>query len=227
MASRGEASFVRMPAFGAALYDALMRGDNLDRHYAEIAADLVERGARGRLLDVGMGPGRVLLGLHRLAPALELHGLDISAAMVERCRRNLGDVAAQLRVGTIRETDYPDGHFDVVTSAGSFYLWDEPAACLDEIFRILRPGGAACLYETHRDFDVAAFRSALATVQAGLSWPRRKISAHFLRKQLALTYSVEEVRAIVRGTRFSSAAEIEPIVLAGLPVALRIALRRS
>jgi ubiquinone/menaquinone biosynthesis C-methylase UbiE len=226
MGSRGEANFLRMPAFGVRLYDLLMRGANVDRQYAEIAAEIAARCPGDRLLEVGMGPGRVLALLHGLAPNVALHGLDVSDAMVRRCRQRLGPIPADLRVGSIRRTDYPDGAFDLVTCSGSLYLWDEPVACLDEVFRILRPGGLALLFESHRDVDREAVRAALDRVLAGERWLRRQLGRRFLLRQLDMAYTTDEINSIVAASRFAASAAVEPITLAGLPIMLRIEARR-
>jgi ubiquinone/menaquinone biosynthesis C-methylase UbiE len=224
--SRGETSFVGLPGFGAWIYDRLMRGANLDRHYADIAADVVSRCKHGRLLDVGAGPGRLLIEVARIAPELELHGLDIAAAMVERARANLGRTKVELRVGSIQRTDYPADFFDAVVCSGSFYLWDRPTRSLDEIFHILKPGGSAYLYESYSDFDKDEFRAALAATQSAQSWMGRRIGGHFLRRQLRMTYSTGEVQEIVRGTRFAATSSVEKIILADLPAWMRITLQK-
>lgn len=126
MNSRGEATFAKLPRVAAALYGALSRTQSLRRQADDIAAFLVSQIERGRILDIGTSPGRLLLSIHGLAPALELYGLDISQSMVNLARKNLIDVAADLRVGTIARTDYDSYFFDLVTCTGSFYLWDNP-----------------------------------------------------------------------------------------------------
>jgi hypothetical protein len=54
---RGEAAFVGLPRLGAAIYDRLMQGSPMQLYYKEIALDLVSKINRGRLLDIGTGPG--------------------------------------------------------------------------------------------------------------------------------------------------------------------------
>jgi len=225
MPSRGETDFVRLPPFAAGLYDRMLRGRGPDSHYADLAKDLLAQGARGRLLDVGTGPGRLLVELRAAAPSLELHGLDISPAMVALARRTLGS-GAELRVGSIAGTDYPAASFDVVTCSGSFYLWDEPQAGLAEVHRLLAPGGAAHLYESTRDYDRPALKAALARNLAGERLVRRLLAPRFLERQLAMTYTAEEVRGIVARTPFAGRCSITPLTLGGLPVWMRVTLRR-
>ena len=175
---------------------------------------------------MGTGPGRLLVELAKRAPGLELHGLDVAASMVARARANLGAVRADLKVGSIRRTDYCDGAFDAVVCSGSFYLWDEPAGSLDEIFRILAPGASAHFYESCSDFDEAAFRAGLAANQAGQNPLRRLIGGRLLRRQLRMTYSTAELREIVARTRFAAHATFDRLTLARLPVYVRLSLTK-
>ncbi len=154
MGNRGEARFTKFPGFAARLYDRLTQEKAIRPQYTEVAQDLALRISGGRLLDVGAGPGRLLLDMHKLRPDVELHGLDISASMVQLARRNLVGTPAEIRQGSIEQTEYRNEFFDLVTCMGSFYLWNNPQRCLEEIFRILKPGQSAYLYETHRDCNV-------------------------------------------------------------------------
>jgi ubiquinone/menaquinone biosynthesis C-methylase UbiE len=181
-------------------------------------------GASGRLLDVGTGPGRLLMEIHRLAPSLELHGLDISEAMVRRAKENLGAIPCELLCGSIRRTQYASGFFDVVTCSGSFYLWDCPEKCIEEIWRILKDGARARLYESTRDFDRQAFQAALRQNLAGETLVRRLTASYYLRKQLRITYSTGEIRQIVERTSFRATHTLERVSLSRLPVFVRISL---
>ena len=86
MKSKGQQSFVNLPNFTARLYNSLTLTRAIQRQHQEIARDLVIRLPRGRLLDIGTGPGKVLCEVHQLNPEIELFGLDISEAMVQLTR---------------------------------------------------------------------------------------------------------------------------------------------
>jgi ubiquinone/menaquinone biosynthesis C-methylase UbiE len=188
MSSRGQTDFVRMPGFGARLYQWLTQSRAVDRQHKDIARDLTSLAHRGRLLDIGTGPGQLLAEMHSLNPQFELFGLDISSAMIELAKTNLSGIDVDLRCADVRVSGYPDDYFDLVTCTGSLYLWDSPADCLDEVFRILKPGRSACLFETHSDFDEADVQRALRTNLEGENWARKLIAPRFLMKQLRMTY---------------------------------------
>ncbi len=226
MKSRGQDSFVHMPGFAAGLYGSLTRTKAIQRQHREIARDLVSRIEGGRLLDIGTGPGKLLFEVHQLAPQVELFGLDISAAMVGLAGKNLSGIRADLRQGDIRKTDYEENFFDLVTCTGSFYLWDEPEKGLDEIFRILKRGRSAYLFETHRDFNEPEVQAALKANLKEENLLRKLVTPVFLMKQLRMTYSTSEIEQIVNRTRFSESFAVGKITLAGLPAWLRIKLTK-
>src|SRR4029453_2496989 len=90
MKTRGEAWSAKQPRFAAFLYDKMM-GSGAGRDYYQcIARDTLAHLQSGKLLDVGTGPGRLLEEIAKESQGLELHGLDISEAMVERARQRLG-----------------------------------------------------------------------------------------------------------------------------------------
>jgi ubiquinone/menaquinone biosynthesis C-methylase UbiE len=222
--SRGEGDFVRLPGFAAKLYDSLMRSSATQQQYQEIAKDLVSGIGKGHLLDIGTGPGYLLLEVHKLKPEIELHGLDISPAMLEQANINLAGINVDLQLGTIESTSYTDAYFDTVTCSGSFYLWNNPGEGLEEIYRILKPSRSACLYETHRDYDEALLMDKMKVNLKGENLLRRLLAPRFFFKQLAMTYTQAEIEKIIEGTHFASNFSIEKVTIVDLPVWLRINL---
>ena len=224
MSTRGERDFSRLPGFAARLYDFLTQARAIHLQHQEIAQELTQRIQKGRLLDIGTGPGTLLREVHRLNPEIELFSLDISDAMVALAKKNLSDLTVDIRLGNIQKTDYQDDYFDLVTCTGSFYLWDEPVKGLNEIHRILKPHGLAVLFESYRDFDRLAMKQALRRNLQGESILRRIISPFFLKKQLRMAYTVEEITQMVQQTRFEDKFNIEKVSIANLPVWMQVTL---
>lgn len=145
-----------MPAVGTRVYDAVSRTTVFQRHYESVARDVLGRGAMiSSVLDVGTGPGRLLVALHREGPELRLAGVDISPPMVERARCNLAraglEGVVELRVGDAAHLPFDDGCFDAVVSTGSVHHWRHPIAGFAEIHRVLREGGRAFVYDIISD----------------------------------------------------------------------------
>jgi len=91
-----------------------------------------------RLLDGGCGLGEWTL--YYTARGFDATGLDISRATIERLKSRFPD--ARFVVGDIRNTGFPDGHFDAYFSWGTFEHFEEGLApCVREARRILKPNG--------------------------------------------------------------------------------------
>jgi ubiquinone/menaquinone biosynthesis C-methylase UbiE len=144
---------------GSRIYDfvarRLMRG-----LYSRIADDLVEViPDGGDVLDVGTGPGVLLVELAGRRPDVRLTGIDLSADMIAAAERNVSGFGdrTSARVGDVTDLPFPDGSFDVVVTSLSSHHWDNPVAAVPELARVLRPGGRFYVYDLRfAPFDVLA-----------------------------------------------------------------------
>ncbi|MDF1537952.1 MAG: methyltransferase domain-containing protein [Candidatus Thorarchaeota archaeon] len=225
--SSGESEFIKFPKIAASIYDMMMSSEATKRQVTEIAEFLTTQLASGKLLDIGFGPGKLLVEIHRLKPTLELYGLDISSSMLAQARKNLGNIQANLYLGKIQETDFESDFFDIISCTGSFYLWNEPAIGIDEIHRLLKRGQSAYLFETYRDIDSERFESALKENLEREGFLRKRISPQFLRKQIRMTYTREEMKMIFEETMFGSSFHMQEVKIANLPIWVRIELTKT
>jgi SAM-dependent methyltransferase len=99
---------------------------------------------RASALDVGCGPG--LFDRH-LGSGFELHGVDVSPAMVERAQET--NPEASYRVYDGRRLPYGDGGLDVVFAVCVLHHVDPPdrPALVAEMARVTRPGGLVLVFE--------------------------------------------------------------------------------
>jgi len=117
-------------------------------------------GSRGRLLDVGCGPGTVTLPLAGLFE--EVVGLDADAGMIQEAQRLASERGVMnARWVRCRAEDLPAdlGTFGVVTFAASFHWMDRPLVA-GMIRRILEPDGAL-VHVDNRHQDGPALGDAL------------------------------------------------------------------
>ena len=104
---------------------------------------------------MGTGPGRLLFSLHQSCPRARLVGVDISGAMVAKARENLARAGLSgvihVQVSAAQELPFGSDSFDAVVSTGSVHHWKDPTAGLNEVYRVLRPGGWALMYDLVAD----------------------------------------------------------------------------
>ncbi len=97
-----------------------------------------------RLLDFGCGPGTISSGLAGAVAPGEMHGVDMEESQVELARsvaRAHGRDNAQFHVGDVTDLPFDDGYFDVAHCSNVLMHVPDTAAVLDEIMRVLKPGG--------------------------------------------------------------------------------------
>ncbi|HZF09560.1 MAG TPA: methyltransferase domain-containing protein [Thermoanaerobaculia bacterium] len=104
-----------------------------------------------QLLDLGCGTGALLRELVLESAAPRLCGVDLSLAMLACARASLPP-AVPLALGDVGALPYPSGSFDVVVSISSFHYWPHPEEALQEIRRVLRPGGRLVITDWCADF---------------------------------------------------------------------------
>jgi ubiquinone/menaquinone biosynthesis C-methylase UbiE len=97
-----------------------------------------------QLLDCGCGPGSITIGLAaRVAPAQAI-GIDIEAAQVEGAialAAKQGVTNVRFETGSVYELPFADASMDAVFSNALFEHLREPMIALQEMYRVLKPGG--------------------------------------------------------------------------------------
>lgn len=105
-----------------------------------------------RVLDVACGPGNTTRRLLRtLGPDGRITGLDAAPAMIARARADTDDPRVDYVEGDATAMPFEDGTFDGVTCLGALYLVEDAEAVLDELVRVVAPGGrVVVLTSVHR-----------------------------------------------------------------------------
>jgi SAM-dependent methyltransferase len=114
------------------------RAGRLVRARLEVALGLLGDGP-GRVLDAGMGGGRLLETL--AARGWTVTGTDVSGAMVGLARRRVPD--ASLAVAPVERLPFEDAAFDAVAALGVLEFATDVDAALGELPRVLRTDGRA------------------------------------------------------------------------------------
>lgn len=96
-----------------------------------------------RVLDIGLGYGT--LGQKIAEYCSEYCGLDIAAGPVSMMNHRMAmmGIKGGATQGSMLECPFDDGGFDVVVSIGCFHHTGDLQRCIDETYRVLKPGGRA------------------------------------------------------------------------------------
>ena len=144
-----------IPWPGTSFYNAISGTSIFQRHYERIAGHILNFCSEGSTLDVGTGPGWLLVKLHQRSPRLRLVGLDASPSMVNKARKNVTKAGfsdcIEIKEGNASHMPFADRSFDIVVSTGSIHHWKDPTTSLNEIYRVLRLGGHALMYDLVSD----------------------------------------------------------------------------
>ena len=173
----------------------------LEPFIADFARFEASRGLR--VLEIGVGLGA---DHQRFAEAgARLIGIDLTERAVEHTRRRLSlfALSSNLSVGDAEALDFPDASFDVVYSWGVLHHSPDTPRAIDEVRRVLKPGGIARIMIYHT-WSMIGFmlwvRYALLRLRPWTSM--RTLYARHLESPGTKAYSIAEARWLMR--RFES-----------------------
>lgn len=139
------------------------------------------------VLDVGCGTGVVAITAARLGA--KVSALDLSPALVEHARQNaaIANVEVTLQEGDAEALPYPDQSFDAVLSQFGHMFAPRPQIAIQEMLRVLKPGGVIAFSTWPPDLYVGRLFSLvgkLSPAPEGVSPPPLWGDPHFVRQQL-------------------------------------------
>ena len=96
------------------------------------------------MLDIGCGGGATLKRLLKRSRGAQVYGIDLSEESVAKAIKVNADVINKqvfVQQGSAAELPYEDGKFNLVTAVETVYFWPNLPSCLQEVHRVLKPGG--------------------------------------------------------------------------------------
>ena len=144
------------------------------RKVEAVILDRYGKAFEGRVLEVGCGAGRVTG--HLISVAAEVHGIDISASMIDHCRRAYPQ--GTFRVADLRDLgEYDDAFFDAIFASFNVIDYISPAergAALASWRRVLRADGTLVM-SSHNRGSLSRVRTPVRQVIASFrsGHPRR------------------------------------------------------
>ena len=160
-------------------------------------------GAGRDVLEIGVGLGADHLEWAKSSPR-SLTGVDLTERAVQQTQERLAlaGLDSDLRVADAERLPFADASFDLVYSWGVLHHSPNTPAGIDEVYRVLRPGGIARVMVYHR-YSVVGFllwlRYALLAGAPGRSLA--EIYAQYLESPGTQAFTQDEARAMF--ARFS------------------------
>jgi ubiquinone/menaquinone biosynthesis C-methylase UbiE len=132
------------------------------------AAELTAETSRGDVLEVAPGPGYLAIEIARLG-RFQVTGLDISRTMLEISRENAraAAVSIDLRQGDASDMPFADGSFDLIVCQAAFKNFRQPVSALNEMHRVLRPGGRAVIQDLRKEASSSDISREVHSQQLG------------------------------------------------------------
>ena len=98
---------------------------------------------QGSVLDVACGPG--ILSAPIAKSARDVVAFDLTPQMLKKAAQRCSEAGVDnvtFREGNAAELPFADAAFDAVVTRLSVHHFDRPSRVIEEIFRVLRPGGS-------------------------------------------------------------------------------------
>jgi ubiquinone/menaquinone biosynthesis C-methylase UbiE len=157
-----------MEGFVAKWYAALTR-KSLE-NFRDMARRVAGQTPAGsKVLEVAPGPGYFAIELAKLG-SYKITGLDISRTFVEIATANAvkEGVCADFRQGNASNMPFGDETFDFLFCCAAFKNFTEPKRALEEMYRVLRPGGRALIIDLRKDASQESINQAVENMNVGV-----------------------------------------------------------
>ena len=168
--------------------------------------------ARGAVLDLGCGPGDIVLRLARRRPALTVHGLDGSAAMLRFAADALArEPSLQSRVqfilGVLPGVALPLPRYDAVVSNSLLHHLHEPAELWQAVSQLAAPGAFVYVQDLRRPASAAAVEALVAAEMVGAP----EVLRRDYRASLHAAFTPKEVEAQLQVAGLAGVLQVAPL----------------
>jgi ubiquinone/menaquinone biosynthesis C-methylase UbiE len=173
-----------------------------------------------RILEVAPGPGYLSIELARRGQ-YEVTGLDISKSFVEIARKNAAraSVCVDFRRGNASAMPFEDNAFDFVVCRAAFKNFTQPLEAINEMFRVLKPGGRAMIIDLRQDASgevIGAYVDRL-----GLGWLDSAFTKLTLKWLTHRAHSIDDFQKMASNSQFGRC------VITEAPIGIEVVLHRS
>jgi ubiquinone/menaquinone biosynthesis C-methylase UbiE len=153
----------------AGLYDAVdWLTANTTHRYRRRALPYLPARADARVLEIGPGTGKFHVELAQRYAATA--AIDLAYGMMRQTHHRLDHhgLGATLCQGTVEALPWPDDQFDAVVSTFVLSAVPDLERAMDEMVRVLRPGGTVVVVDAGESEDGTWFAHVLARLWAAI-----------------------------------------------------------
>jgi ubiquinone/menaquinone biosynthesis C-methylase UbiE len=177
----------------------------IELYYSKVADEIVSNFQQGLILDLGTGPGYLPIEILKRSSNVKIIGVDLSRRLIHMARKNVQLAGLSDRLsfefGNSSRLRFNDGEFDMVLSTGMLHSLKQPVKVFQEIYRVLKKGGEAWIYDPARVafyIDRNKWKASLSLRDRFFLWLFRALG--LLRP--IKTYNPEQVREMLTSTDF-------------------------
>jgi len=127
-------------------------GKNIQDYQADARRVAQNLSAGSAVLEVAPGPGYLSIELAKLGN-YKITGLEISKTFVEIAQANAraAGVPIDFRLGSALRVPFDADTFDFIVCRAAFKNFADPVVALDEMYRVLKPGGKGVIIDLRAD----------------------------------------------------------------------------
>jgi ubiquinone/menaquinone biosynthesis C-methylase UbiE len=113
------------------------------------------------ILEVGCGRGGGLSYINRYLSPKTVTGLDLNSKAIKFCRKNYSKEKNTFLQGNAQQLNFANDSFDVVINVESSHRYNQMNKFLEEVYRVLRPGGYLLLADFRPQDDIEKLNERL------------------------------------------------------------------
>ena len=173
------------------------------RRLAQLVAERVSEGAT--ILELAPGPGYLSIELAKMGN-YHIVGLDISPTFVEIAQAKAKEAAVDIdfRQGNASHMPLADDLFDFIVCSAAFKNFSEPVLALDEMFRVLKPGGKALIIDLRPDASIEEIETHIREDMALTGINSLLTKWAFKSMLLNRAYTKDEIRQFASRSNFKT-----------------------
>jgi ubiquinone/menaquinone biosynthesis C-methylase UbiE len=179
----------------------------IDSYYSFVAEEIVAHLVGGTILDLGTGPGYLPIEVASRSANVRIIGVDLSRKLIEIARSNAAKAGLSdrlsFRLGNAGRLEFEDASFDMVISTGMLHSLKDPSKVLQEIYRVLKAGREAWIFDPAKVTSAVDRKKWKATLNLRERFFLWLFQLSGLHKPIK-TYTREQAIALIEKTDFEN-----------------------